>query len=148
MSTPSKPVPLAQQPDARLRCPKDGQIMERVPLKGAAGVVVDRCAGCGAIWFDALELRNVLRDKKAVQALDTGPLDQRPANATIGQALGGMICPRDGTGLKRAADLQQTHIVMDYCPTCTGCLLDTGELSDLSEFSIGEKIKGLFGGKK
>ena len=122
--------------------------MERVPVRGAAGVVVDRCAGCGAIWFDALELRNVLQDKQAVRALDTGPLDQRPANATIGQALGGMICPRDSSPLKRAADLQQAHIVMDYCPKCTGCLLDAGELKDLSEFTIGEHITRLFGGKR
>lgn len=122
--------------------------MERVPLKGPNGtssIVIDRCAGCGGIWFDALELRNVLREKSAVKFLDTGPLDQRPANASIGRALGGMVCPRDGATLKRAADLQQTHIVMDYCPQCAGCLLDAGELTDLSEFTIGEKIRGLLG---
>lgn len=133
--------------DTRLRCPKDGQIMERVPLKGNVGVVVDRCAGCGGMWFDALELRNVLRDKGAVAHVDVGPLDQRPANACIGQALGGMVCPRDGTPLKRAADLQQTHVIMDYCPSCAGCLLDEGELTDLSEHTIKEKLLGLLGRK-
>lgn len=122
--------------------------MERVPLKGAAGVVVDRCAGCGAIWFDALELRNILKDKAAVQFLDTGPLDQRPANATVGRALGGMVCPRDSAELKRAADLQQAHIIMDYCPKCAGCLLDAGELTDLSAFTLGERIRGLLGQKR
>ncbi len=136
--------PPATAPDERLRCPKDATIMERVPV---GSFVVDRCAGCGALWFDALELRRVLESKAAIEHLDVGAMDTRPVNTSLGTPLGGILCPRDRTPLLRAADLKQQHIVVDGCPTCGGVMLDSGELKDLSEHTISEKIRGLFKGR-
>jgi Zn-finger nucleic acid-binding protein len=147
-SHPNKPIdPLgADRLGDRIRCPKDGTIMERVSVPGPTGTVtVDRCAGCGGLWFDPLELGHTLASKGQPSSLDTGALEERPHNVKLGQNLGGMVCPRDGSPLAKTRHLQQQHVVLDQCPTCGGVLLDAGELKDISEFTIGEKIKGLVG---
>lgn len=141
MTAPGQNDPLGDKLGQRIRCPKDGTIMERVT---AAGVIVDRCAGCGAIWFDALELRQVL-DTGDIKATDTGKLEDRPHNIQVGHNLGGMVCPRDGEPLIKARDLKQKHVEIDACRKCAGVLLDAGELTDLSEFTLGERIRGLLG---
>ena len=48
-----------------MRCPKDGQELVTVRLKG---VSVDTCGACGGMWLDAGELDEV------VSNADTGPL--------------------------------------------------------------------------
>ena len=40
---------------------------------------------------------------------------------------------------------KQPHIQELACTVCGGVLLDAGELKDLSEFTLGERVKGLFG---
>jgi Zn-finger nucleic acid-binding protein len=146
---PNRPVPLRNQPDPRIRCPKCGGIMERVPVK-AAGCIVDRCAACGSLWFDALEMNKVLdhaeaHGDKVIAALDTGALDERPVNASIGQSLGGMVCPHDKSTLINMSHLQQGHVQLDACTVCGGILLDSGELTDLSQHTTGEKFRALLG---
>jgi Zn-finger nucleic acid-binding protein len=34
--------------------------------------------------------------------------------------------------------------MIDLCRTCGGVLLDAGELKDLSEFTLAERLKGFF----
>lgn len=123
--------------DPRLRCPKDGTIMERV---SAGSVEIDRCFACGAIWFDANELAKVLSDKKSVARLDAGG----DPNAPGGFAPGGRVCPRDKSPLATVPHTTQTHIQVDLCRTCRGVLLDAGELKDMSEFSLRERLAAFF----
>jgi Zn-finger nucleic acid-binding protein len=123
--------------DPRLRCPKDGTIMERVK---AGRVDLDRCAACGAIWFDASELAKVLADKSRIAKLDTGGDPRAPQ----GYAPGGRLCPRDKAALVEIPHTTQTHIQVDLCRVCRGVLLDAGELKDMSEFSLRERLAGFF----
>lgn len=124
--------------DARLRCPRDSMLMEKVQI---GDVTVDRCHSCGAMWFDAAELRRVLADSGAVDRLDVGGNPDAPQ----GYAVGTPRCPRDQTPLAEVPDNAQAHIHVDLCRTCRGVLLDAGELRDLSEFTLRERLRRFFG---
>jgi Zn-finger nucleic acid-binding protein len=128
-------------PDPRTRCPKDGTLMERVPIGKL--FIVDRCASCGAMWFDRLELERVLADKNAVKGLDVGPLGERPHDTRLAEALGGKVCPRDNSHLIPFTHKDQPHIHLLACTVCGGLLLDADELLDLGEFTIREKMRAL-----
>lgn len=110
--------------------------MEKVKV---AGVIVDRCHQCGSMWFDAAELRKVLSDKGAVGKLDIGA----DTSGARGFAVGATVCPRDGSPLAIVPDNDQSHIKVDLCRTCRGVLLDAGELKDLSELTLRERLRGL-----
>lgn len=126
--------------DPRLRCPKDATLMEKI---GVGDFEIDRCAGCGALWFDALELEKVLSGKKAgelVKGLDIGVQGRKSGTRSVGE----IVCPRDKSQLITIVDNQQPHIEELACTVCGGVLLDAGELKNLSEFTLGERVKGLF----
>ncbi len=111
--------------------------MEKVKV---GSVTIDRCAGCAAMWFDAKELAVVMKSKTVVKALDHSPEDIARAHA-----VGAIVCPRDKTPLRKHYDPNQPHIETLVCPTCAGVLLDSGELKDLSEFTLRERLSSLLG---
>jgi Zn-finger nucleic acid-binding protein len=129
--------PLREIPDTRLTCPRDGTLMEKVTV---AGAVVDRCARCGAMWFDAAELRKVLSNPEAVRWVDAPP----DKDLARGFAIGAARCPWDKSPLAAVPDDAQNHIHMDLCRTCRGVLLDAGELKDLSEVTLRERLGMVF----
>ena len=125
--------------DPRLRCPKDATFMEKLAV---GDFEIDRCAGCGAMWFDALELKKILEARHAselVQKLDIGAVGR----VSGGRALGELICPRDRSPLIEVVDPRQPHIKELACTVCGGVLLDKGELRDLSEFTLRERLVGM-----
>lgn len=128
----------AREGDGRLNCPRDGTLMEKVR---AAGQVIDRCHRCGAMWFDAAELRKVLAEKGAAARLDAGP----DTDLARGFAVGATRCPRDGPPLAIVPDNDQAHIHVDLCRECRGVLLDAGELKDLSDVTLRERLAAVFG---
>lgn len=147
-----QPLP-GEGSDLRLRCPKDATIMEKIEV---GTVTIDRCGKCGAMWFDALELQKVLAFNDASKAVgnsvgknaEHAPVcsidpEEKRMHST-GRALAGMVCPRDRSMLIDIVDQQQPHIHEKSCTVCGGILLDAGELQDLSEFTLKERIKGLF----
>lgn len=108
-------------------------------------VEVDHCARCGALWFDPYELEAVITAKGGtlgIDGIDYGDAghryDSHAFNANV------RSCPRDGATLRVIPDPRQPHIELDACPTCRGVLLDAGELKDLSEFTLGERMKAFF----
>ncbi len=125
--------------DPRLRCPKDSTYMEKVMV---GSIEIDRCASCGAMWFDALELEKILEAKDAkafVKRIDIGAIGRAPGV----RALGTIVCPRDRSPLIRLQDMKQSHIEELGCTVCGGVLLDKGELKDLSEFTLKERVRAL-----
>jgi len=109
-----------------------------------AGVTIDRCAGCGSVWLDAGEVERLLMSTEAVLAADSGP----SGPAARGQSLGEVLCPRDLTALEVVRHPEQSHIEVDRCPRCRGMLLDAGELRDMDEFTLVERLKSLIGGRR
>lgn len=105
-----------------------------------ASVTLDRCGHCGALWLDKGEL-NRLIEMKAARRADIGPF----RNERSVTPLGSICCPRDGEILVEAPDRQQRHILIMYCPSCAGKLLDAGELIDLQEFTFVERLRATLG---
>ncbi len=115
--------------------------MERTSI---AGVTLDRCAGCGAIWLDPGELARLLACTKSVLEADIG----RSGPEARGQSLGEVVCPRDLTPLAPKRHPEQSHVIIDECPTCHGMLLDAGELRDIDQFTLVERLKSLLRAKR
>ncbi len=128
--------------DGLISCPKDGLPMRRITL---GSVAIDRCPTCGGVWLDAGELGKLkqtllIEQHRAtlaqLDALGTDELDDRPQP---------LLCPRDRTRMSIHRDLRQSHIEIDTCTKCGGMFFDAGELTDLSEFTLGERLKSLLG---
>jgi Zn-finger nucleic acid-binding protein len=121
----------------RIYCPKDGVLMERLPV---AGVEADRCAACGSVWLDAREVELVLGVEGAADRIDAGPGDpDHPKGFLVGRK----VCPRDRRALVTIPDPEQPHITTELCMTCGGVLFDAGELKDLSQLTLRERLRGL-----
>ena len=129
----------------KIRCPKDATLMERVMIRGSgksgAGVEIDRCARCGAIWLDAFELEKLLSMQDAAREADIGAIK----GAEPGRSLGELCCPRDDTLLKTIHDPVQVHVRLESCATCNGKLVDAGEIIDLSVLTLFEKLRSFVG---
>lgn len=119
--------------------------MERVEVRGEiegrkCSVTVDRCALCGGLWFDRHELEALLSMRVAGE-LDVGPFSTNRQNPRGAEALGGLLCPRDGSVLVEVEHDQQRHVLICVCTECGGKLLDAGELLDLAEYTVVERIR-------
>ena len=122
-----------------MRCPKDGTIMEKQRIgTGASGVTIDRCAKCGALWLDAHEMEAIFA-MGAAREVDLGPFGKDKPNGPIAP----LHCPRDHTLLVEVADKKQMHVLIMLCTDCGGKLLDAGELMDLSEFTMMERLRAV-----
>ena len=116
-----------------MRCPKCESEFETLTVEN---VEVDRCTGCGGIWFDALERE----DLKQIE--ESGSIDF--VDKRVGEKYNKMqniTCPKCEVKMLRVADRTQFHIEFESCPTCSGTFFDAGEFKDLSEFTVVERLK-------
>jgi Zn-finger nucleic acid-binding protein len=121
-----------------VNCPKCNEPMR--PLK-AGGAHVDRCEQCYGIWLDHGERLKLLTDKSLVTGVDIG-------SAEMGKELDDITeitCPRCTVSMEHVHDQAQKHIGFESCPKCMGSFFDAGELTDLSEFTLSERIRTFFG---
>ena len=133
------PKDLNIQPGMHLNCPHCAGVMARLEL---GAFCVDRCAACGGICLDASELERVKATQGAIPRIDPG----KPGGGQAGRGRTPRLCPRDRTGLEERRDPRQAHVVVDRCPMCLGMFLDAGELRDLGEHTLVERVRGFFGG--
>lgn len=117
-----------------MECPKCGAAFEQV---GTDDGVVDRCRGCGGLWFDLLEHEDL---KRHAQAIDTG-------DAELGAAYNRrdrIACPKcPNSPLIRMVDAAQPHIWFESCTVCYGRFYDAGEFRDFAELTWRELLRGL-----
>ena len=118
-----------------MRCPKCRSDMEQINYEGTE---IDRCTICKGLWFDAGEIE-VLRDKQAATAIDTGDVK----TGKLSNAIDNYQCPRCSGAMVRVVDPKQTHIWFETCSSCHGSYLDAGELTDLSTMDISDFFKSL-----
>lgn len=115
--------------------------MERV----AAGTVeIDRCYKCGGIWLDRGEYEALARLARTRKG-SIGQLDIGSSQGESGQryAMDDVFCPRDGSAMRIVRDAKQQHIEYELCSKCGGMFLDAGELTDMTEFTLGERIQAV-----
>ena len=112
-----------------MECPKcRAGKMEQVLFEG---IEVDRCPGCGGIWFDAGEAE-ALKQFEDVAEIDTG------------DALGGLkydmlenvACPRGHGTMKMVVNPRLLHIHFELCSTCNGVWFDAGEFTDYAKGDV------------
>lgn len=116
-----------------MNCPKCQSPMDTVQV---GSVEVDRCSGCGGMWFDAFE-DEAVREAGQAATLDTGSAE---AGRTQNQQ-GKIKCPRDGSPMIRMVDREQTHVWYESCSVCHGRFFDAGEFKDVSERTLGDFFK-------
>lgn len=132
-STPDDPN--MRQP---IQCPKCG---ERADIVDVSGVVIDRCPACGGIWLDATELKPLREAHGVADRVDRGGPQVQPAQ---GQK-GAVLCPRDRSMLIRMSDPEQPHVRFESCTVCGGIFLDAGELRDLANLTLLERLRAMLG---
>jgi Zn-finger nucleic acid-binding protein len=130
------PKPLLNTGDTfQLECPFDGHAMESLK---ARNFTIDRCTKCGSLWFDMAEMQRMIAHNLPPSDFDTFPPHakrQRSDNCK---------CPRDHTNLKPTPDPKQPQVEYLACDTCGGMLLRAGDFSDLTKFTLAERVKSFF----
>lgn len=128
--------------DTLISCPKDGVPMHRITL---GSVAIDRCPTCGGVWLDAGELAGLKQAMLVDQHRATlAQLDELGVDEPVDRPQP-LLCPRDRSRMSVHHDPKQKHIELDACTKCGGMFFDAGELADLSEFTIGERLRSLLG---
>jgi Zn-finger nucleic acid-binding protein len=118
-----------------MKCPKCQSPFTRVDFQG---IQIDRCVSCHGMWFDALELKDLLA-KKGSEKIDIG--DERDYAKT--SQVEDYLCPKDGTRMIKMVDVKQSHVWYESCGTCYGMFLDATELSELKDKSLMDIIRTL-----
>ncbi len=101
-------------------------------------VEIDRCGECGGLWLDALEREKLLESPEAAATADA-----HERGKPVGKA-GDRECPRGHGAMIEMRDAEQRHVVFESCTVCGGSYLDAGELRDLSEFTLLERLRSRF----
>jgi uncharacterized protein len=119
-----------------MKCPKCESDVEQVTLHS---VTVERCLGCGGIWFDSYEA-DKLRALKGAESIDTGD----PETGRQYDDVEDIQCPKCHVDTLRMVDAAQPHIHYESCPQCYGVFFDAGEFSDYKEESFWDFFRDLF----
>lgn len=106
----------------QLTCPKCSDPMELV-LFGENEV--DRCTGCGGIFFDISEHED-LRKLEGSEELDTG---DRVAGRIMDDTRD-IDCPACGMRMVELVALKKRDIRYEKCSQCSGVYFDAGEFTD------------------
>jgi uncharacterized protein len=115
-----------------MKCPRCSSAMETVQVEGEQ---IDRCTGCGGLWFDEFELAD-LTAIAGSEKVDTGPDNESNQHS---QAI--LACPKCGSPMIRMVDAEQPHIWYETCDECGGSFFDAGEFRDLKRHDFVGRIK-------
>ncbi|ERN42462.1 hypothetical protein KR51_00007710 [Rubidibacter lacunae KORDI 51-2] len=103
-----------------LSCPKCGDRFEVVVF---AEIEVDRCIGCGGLWFDCEEVEH-LKLAAGSEAIDVG---DPQCGRQLDRLASAVACPRCGDAMTRMLDMDAHAIWYERCCVCCGIWLDAGE---------------------
>ncbi len=116
-----------------MKCPKCKSLFNKVLFEGTE---IERCSACNGMWFDILELQDLLK-KKGSERIDIG--DQGNYEKT--HNIEDIYCPKDNSKLIKMVDIKQGHIWFESCGVCKGVFLDATEFKDMKDFSLLDIIK-------
>jgi Zn-finger nucleic acid-binding protein len=114
-----------------MQCPKCKAEMEK---KSFQNIEVDRCTGCGGLWFDMMEAEN-LKTLQGSEKLDTAPLraDSLDEHRDI-------ACPVCKTRMIQMVDKSHPKLRYEGCPTCYGVFFDAGEFREFKAETVMERF--------
>lgn len=120
-------------PAGPLTCPKCQGQMHHVNVgEGDSVVVVDRCVGCGGVFFDMNE-EVKLSAMKGAEAVDAGARTaEGAARGKEHDKLRKILCPRDGQPMIPMVSLNG-RVHYESCKTCFGAYFDAGELTEFKK---------------
>jgi len=113
-----------------MNCPKCQELMDEVTENG---ITVDRCRGCGGIWFDLLEAEDML-ETVDVRTVDTG---SKIKGITMNR-IRDIKCPKCTIDMQTASDREDPTLQFEVCTNCHGYFLDAGELKDMDNVTAAE----------
>lgn len=116
-----------------MNCPKCNSSMNLLPHLPYSA---QKCSNCHGLWFKGGE-KDVVAALKDAECLDS-PETNIAANYNSQRDID---CPACQTKMIKMADKSQLHIKFESCPSCRGIFFDAGELTDLSEHTLVEKLK-------
>lgn len=116
-----------------MKCPKCQAEMKPVVI---AAIEVDRCGGCGGLWFDANEAGK-LKMIEGAESIDKG----NAASPAKSDRQSPIPCPRCKTRMIQMVDLDQPHIHYEGCTVCYGLFFDAGEFRDYKEHTLIERVR-------
>lgn len=116
-----------------MQCPKCKGALAKVSY---SGIQVDRCGSCRGLWFDALELQDLLKAKGS-EKIDIGS----PGDFARTSQVEDYRCPNDGNRMIKMVHHRQNHVWYESCNTCYGLFLDATEFSDLKESSVLDLVR-------
>ena len=119
-----------------MECPKCETQMVIITHEG---ITIDRCTGCGGIWFDANERESLLATANGARAVDTG-------DPKLGQQMNEndrINCPHCTTQMIRMVDNDRPDIHFEQCAACGGSFLDAGELRELKRVTLSRVLQRL-----
>lgn len=120
-----------------MRCPKCDSKMEEVKEEG---ITVDRCIGCGGIWFDKWEAEDLIEARYGI-SVDTG---SRVKGMKMDK-LRDISCPRCSIKMQTVSDREDPKLKFEVCTDCHGYFLDAGELKDMAHGNTSnDEPKGFF----
>ena len=126
-----------------MNCPKCNVKMEKVNFET---VEIDKCTECKGIWFDLLEVEELLKIKGS-EKIDDGNIKKGKEMNKIED----INCPKCGNKMTKMVDRDQPHIWFEKCVN-HGLYFDAGEFKDLKEKNISDIFKSLIvsikGGRK
>lgn len=113
-------------------CPKCG---ERMQLVSQESINVDRCTGCGGMWFDLFEAEDLIE-------LEAGPSvdDGNRIKGMMMNRIRDINCPKCGKQMQTVSDREDPNLKFEVCTDCHGYFLDAGELRDMAHVTTGEKM--------
>mgnify|MGYP001270036732 FL=1 len=119
-----------------MNCPKCKSTMQ--PHENNYGIKISKCGACKGMWFPdgSAGVKSALPVAKDI---DTG------VNAGLDE-MKNINCPECSGSMIDMVDSKQHHIRFESCGKGCGVFLDAGELVDLSEFTLIERVKQLIGG--
>lgn len=125
-----------------MNCPK---CRGALTAETAGRVTIDRCAGCGGIWLDALEAEK-LHAATSADAIDSGPAPNATHQPPATDPAEAMACPRCGVRMIVLLVEGTPSFLFEHCGACNGVFLDAGELRAMRGATLDQWLRATIPG--
>lgn len=112
------------------KCQSHMKVLNGLPISAL------KCEGCAGLWFKDGQVA-VEQALEHAQIFDS---QDNKADDFFNQVRE-IDCPECAKPMSKMTDKTQFHIKYEMCTDCRGVFLDQGELLDLSEFTLAERLQ-------